>query len=151
MKVPTESLLCTYIPTYLFTYVGRSHMSRALDRTEKSTVQKLGHPMLVQAILSQKNQKSKFFNEPFFRNPPISIFPYTKLEAKWRKNGSLCAVNCLNLFKIALNSLWTRSGMCQRLWESHVVHFNAIMCSKYDFSTIFCYLIVKLLKWPLLP
>ena len=59
-----------------------SHMSRALDRTEKSTVQKLGHPMLVQAILSQKNQKSKFFNEPFFRNPPISIFPYTKLEAK---------------------------------------------------------------------
>ena len=57
-------------------------MSRALDGTEKSKAQKLGHPMLVQAILSQKNQKSKFFNEPFFRNPPISIFPYTKLEAK---------------------------------------------------------------------
>ena len=85
--------------------IHRSHMSRALDGTEKITLQKLGHPMLVQPILSQKNQKSKFFNEPFFRNPPISIFPYTKLEAKWRKNGSLCAVNCLNLFKNALNSL----------------------------------------------
>ena len=57
-------------------------MSRALDGTEKITLQKLGHPMLVQPILSQKMEKSKFFNEPFFRNPPISIFPYTKLEAK---------------------------------------------------------------------
>ena len=48
--------------------VSTSHMSRALDRTEKSTVQKLDHPMLVQPILSQKNQKSKFFNEQFFCN-----------------------------------------------------------------------------------
>ena len=57
-------------------------MSGALDGTEKNSVQNLDHPMLVQPILSQKNQKSKFFNEPFFRNPPIRIFPYTKLEAK---------------------------------------------------------------------
>ena len=72
-----------HIPVVIaLTFLCSSHMSRALDRTEKSTVQKLDHPMLVQAILSQKNQKSKFFNEPFFRNPPISIFPYTKLEAK---------------------------------------------------------------------
>ena len=83
----------------------RSHMSRALDGTEKNIVQKLGHLMLVQPILSQKNQKSKFFNEPFFCNWMISIFPYIKLVAKWRKNGSLCAVNCLNLFKNALYSL----------------------------------------------
>ena len=62
--------------------IGISHMSGALDGTEKNSNQKLDHPMLVQPILSQKNQKSKFFNEPFFRNPPISIFPYTKLEAK---------------------------------------------------------------------
>ena len=55
-------------------------MSRALDGTEKSIAQKLGHPMLVQPIMSQKNQKPKFFNEPFFRNQPISIFPYVKLE-----------------------------------------------------------------------
>ena len=47
---------------------SRSHMSRALDGTEKITLQKLGHPMLVQPILSQKNQKSKFFNEQFFCN-----------------------------------------------------------------------------------
>ena len=45
-----------------------SHMSGALDGTEKSKAQKLGHPMLVQPILSQKNQKSKFFNEQFFCN-----------------------------------------------------------------------------------
>ena len=49
-------------------FYGTSHMSRALDGTEKSIVQKLGHPMLVQPILSQKNQKSKFFNEQFFCN-----------------------------------------------------------------------------------
>ena len=30
--------------------------------------QKLGHPMLVQPILSQKKEKSKFFNQPIFRN-----------------------------------------------------------------------------------
>ena len=57
-------------------------MSRALDGTEKSIAQKLGHPMLVQPILSQKNPKSKFFNEPLFCDRPISIFPYVKLEAK---------------------------------------------------------------------
>ena len=62
--------------------ISPSHMSRALDRTEKSTVQKLGHPMLVQPILCRKMEKSKFFNEPFFRNRPISIFPYVKLEEK---------------------------------------------------------------------
>ena len=45
-----------------------SHMSRALDGTEKSIAQKLGHPMLVQPIMSQKNQKSQFFNEQFFCN-----------------------------------------------------------------------------------
>ena len=61
-------------------YISTSHMSRALDGTEKSIAQKLGHPMLVQPIMSQKNQKPKFFNEPFFRNQPISIFPYVKLE-----------------------------------------------------------------------
>ena len=55
-------------------------MSRALDGTEKSIAQKLGHPMLVQPILCRKMEKSKFFNEPFFRNQPISIFPYVKLE-----------------------------------------------------------------------
>ena len=48
--------------------VDRSHMSGALDGTEKNSNQKLDHPMLVQPILSQKNQKSKFFNEPFFCN-----------------------------------------------------------------------------------
>ena len=48
--------------------ICRSHMSGALDGTEKSKAQKLGHPMLVQLILSQKNQKSKFFNEQFFCN-----------------------------------------------------------------------------------
>ena len=48
--------------------VSRSHMSGALDGTEKNSNQKLDHPMLVQPILSQKNQKSKFFNEPFFCN-----------------------------------------------------------------------------------
>ena len=61
---------------------NRSHMSRALDGTEKSIAQKLGHPMLVQPILCRKMEKSKFFNEPFFRNQPISIFPYVKLEPK---------------------------------------------------------------------
>ena len=62
--------------------ISMSHMSRALDGTEKIMVQKLGHPMLVQPILSQKMEKSKFFNEPFFRNSPISIFLYVKLEVK---------------------------------------------------------------------
>ena len=57
-------------------------MSGALDWTEKIMVQKLGHPMLVQPILSQKMEKSKFFKEPFLRNSPISIFPYVKLEVK---------------------------------------------------------------------
>ena len=57
-------------------------MSGALDGTEKIWVQKLDHPMLVQPILSQKNQKSKFFNEPLFCNRPISNFPCIKLEAK---------------------------------------------------------------------
>ena len=83
----------------------RSHMSGGLDGREKNSVQKLGHPMLVQPILSQKMEKSKFFNEPFFRNSPISIFPYVKLEVKWRKKGSLFAVNFLNLFRKGLNSL----------------------------------------------
>jgi len=46
----------------------KPHMSGALDGTEKNSNQKLDHPMLVQPILSQKNQKSKFFNEPFFCN-----------------------------------------------------------------------------------
>ena len=87
------------------TAILTSHMSGALDGTEKNSNQKLDHPMLVQPILSQKNQKSKFFNEPLFCNRPISIFPYVKLEAKWRKNGSLCAVNCLILIKTGLNSL----------------------------------------------
>ena len=59
-----------------------SHMYGGLDGREKNSVQKLGHPMLVQPILSQKMEKSKFFNEPFFSNPPISIFPYVKLEVK---------------------------------------------------------------------
>ena len=88
-----------------FFHSNTSHMSGALDGTEKIWVQKLDHPMLVQPILSQKMEKSKFFNKPFFRNPPISIFPYVKLEVKWRKKGSLCAVNCLNLFRKGLNSL----------------------------------------------
>ena len=57
-------------------------MSRALDGTEKSIAQKLGHPMLVQPILCRKMERSKFFNEPFFRNRLISIFPYVKLEPK---------------------------------------------------------------------
>ena len=57
-------------------------MPGALDGTEKNSNQKLDHPMLVQPILSQKMEKSKFFNEPFFRNSPISIFPYVKLVAK---------------------------------------------------------------------
>ena len=48
--------------------ISTSHMSGALDGTEKNSNQKLDHPMLVQPILSQKNQKSKFFNEPFFCN-----------------------------------------------------------------------------------
>ena len=48
-------------------------MSRALDGTEKIMVQKLGHPMLVQPILSQKKEKSKFFNEQFLRNHNFSI------------------------------------------------------------------------------
>ena len=48
-------------------------MSRALDGTEKSKAQKLGHPMLVQPILSQKKEKSKFFNEQFLRNHNFSI------------------------------------------------------------------------------
>ena len=98
-----------------YTVVSLSHMSRALDGTEKSKAQKLGHPMLVQPILSQKNQKSKFFNEQFFCNWPICIFPYVKLEAKWRKNGSLCAVNCLILIKTALNSLLNNIDMSQSL------------------------------------
>ena len=85
-----------------------SHMSGGLDCREKIWVQKLGHPMLVQPILSQKMEKSKFFNEPFFRNSPISIFLYVKLEVKWRKKGSLCAVNFLNLFRSGLNSLFNK-------------------------------------------
>ena len=55
-------------------------MSGALDGTEKNSNQKLDHSMLVQPILCRKMEKSKFFNEPFFRNQPISIFPYVKLE-----------------------------------------------------------------------
>ena len=65
-----------------FEFHAKSHMSGGLDCREKNSVQKLDHPMLVQPILSQKMEKSKFFNEPFFRNPPISIFPYLKLEEK---------------------------------------------------------------------
>ena len=48
-------------------------MSGALDGTEKSKAQKLGHPMLVQPILSQKMEKSKFFNEPLFCNRDFRI------------------------------------------------------------------------------
>ena len=99
-------ILVRYLHRYLvWNNELSSHMSGALDGTEKSKAQKLGHPMLVQLILSQKNQKSKFFNEQFFCNWMICIFPYIKLEAKWWKNGSLCAVNCLILIKTALNSL----------------------------------------------
>ena len=66
----------------IFPIVNTSHMSGALDWREKIWVHKWGHPMLVQPILSQKNQKSKFFNEPLFCNRHFSIFPYVKLEAK---------------------------------------------------------------------
>ena len=48
-------------------------MSGALDGTEKIWVQKLNHPMLVQPILSQKMEKSKFFNEPLFCNRDFRI------------------------------------------------------------------------------
>ena len=95
-------LLCFYAPKLP---ISMSHMSGGLDWREKICAQKLDHSMLVQPILCRKMEKSKFFNEPFFRNRPISIFPYVKLEEKWRKNGSLRAVNCLNLFRNALNSL----------------------------------------------
>ena len=54
-------------------HIGNSHMSGALDWREKSKAQKLGHPMLVQPILSQKKEKSKFFNEQFLRNHNFSI------------------------------------------------------------------------------
>ena len=53
-----------------------SHMFGALDGTEKNSVQKLDHPMLVQPILSQKNQKSKFFNEQFF---VIELFVFSPI------------------------------------------------------------------------
>ena len=41
-------------------------------------------------------------------NPKLgrfSTFPYLKLEAKWRKNGTFYVVNCVNGFRNALNSL----------------------------------------------
>ena len=57
------------------------------------------------SFLVWKPLKNKYFIFVLFRNWPISTFPYVKLEAKWRKNGSLCSVNCLILIKTALNSL----------------------------------------------
>ena len=59
--------------------------------------------------------RNKYFNLGLFRNWLISVFPYVKLGAKWRKNGTLSAVNCLNLFRNALNSLWRNTDMCHRL------------------------------------
>ena len=53
--------------------IGTSHMSGGLDCREKNSVQKLGYPMLVQPILSQKMEKSKFFNEPLFCNRDFRI------------------------------------------------------------------------------
>ena len=61
-------ILSTYSIKTTISLLCSSHMSGALDGTEKSKAQKLGHPMLVQPILSQKNQKSKFFNDQFFCN-----------------------------------------------------------------------------------
>ena len=59
-----------FMPNYpglcFMSTISKSHMSGALDGTEKIRVQMLGHPMLVQPIVSQKNQKSQFFNKQFF-------------------------------------------------------------------------------------
>ena len=57
------------------------------------------------SFLVWKPLKNKYFIFVLFRNWPISTFPYVKLKEKWRKNGRLCAENCLNLFKNDLNSL----------------------------------------------
>ena len=57
------------------------------------------------SFLVWKPLKNKYFILVLFRNWPISTFPYVKLKEKWRKNGRLCAENCLNLFKNDLNSL----------------------------------------------
>ena len=82
-----------------------SQVPGVLERPEKINLQKWHHPMFLQSLVNQKNQKSKFFNEPFFSNRHFCIFPYVKLEAIWRKNGSLWAVCWLILFKNGLNSL----------------------------------------------
>ena len=65
--------MCFLISCHQNNYTSTSHMSGALDWREKSKAQKLGHPMLVQPILSQKKEKSKFFNEQFLRNHNFSI------------------------------------------------------------------------------
>ena len=59
-----------------------SQVPGVLEGLQKINLQKWHHPMFLQPLMSQKNQKSKFFNEPFFRNRHFCIFPYVKLEAK---------------------------------------------------------------------
>ena len=59
-----------------------SHVPGVMKGPEKSKLKKGHHLMFVQAILSQKNKKSKFFKDPFLRNCHFSIFSYVKLEAK---------------------------------------------------------------------
>ena len=121
-----------------------THMSGGLDWREKICAQKLDHSMLVQPILCRKMEKSKFFNEPFFRNRPISIFPYVKLEEKWRKNGSLRAVNCLNLFRNALNSLLNKHWHRPKTLRIQSCSFQCKYVSKIWFSYNFLLLNSKM-------
>ena len=96
-----------------------------------------------------KPLRNKYFNYVLFRNGPICIFPYVKLVGKIpfkRKNGSLCAINCLNLFKNALNSLLNKHW--HGLKTSRILNCSAWWkyVSKIWFFTIFCNDIVKSLQ-----
>ena len=48
--------------TVVVAYSTITQIPGVLEGPEKSKVKKWHHPMFVQPILSQKNQKSKFFN-----------------------------------------------------------------------------------------
>ena len=113
LKVEAVSFLAHFL--YTLHASRTSQWTRSIASTKKLSF--IWDPFHLQtySFLVWKPLRNKYFNFVLFRNWLISIFPYVKLQVKWRKNGTLYAVNCLNLFRIALNSLWRGIDMCHRL------------------------------------
>ena len=120
-----------------FPQQSRTQWTRSITSTKKLSF--IWDPFHLQtySFLVWKPLRNKYFNHVLFRNWPISIFPYVKSGAKWRNNRSSCAINCLNLFRIALNSLWNKHWHGPNTLRIQSCSFQLKYASKIWFFTIF--------------